>query len=161
MADLLWEQVAEIFDPELVGALPDLVVDDAGMAGWQALLELIAEQDWPCTYEEGGTVRPIPADARRLWNAVHEDSVELRVRPTPGMLVIFRAYAPESIDFDVDLRELQGQQQLDAFCAFLRTVGRHLDRQVLMYAEGDAGHPLLRFDAASDRLKLLAESPQA
>jgi hypothetical protein len=29
------------------------------------------------------------------------------------MLMIFRMYQTESIDFDVDLRELQGQERLD------------------------------------------------
>lgn len=41
--------------------------------------------------------------------------------------MIFRFRGAEEIDFDVDLREIQGQERLDQFCAFLRSVGRHLD----------------------------------
>jgi hypothetical protein len=39
-------------------------------------------------------------------------------------------HAAEEIDFDVDLRELQGQERLDVFCSF--GMGRRLGKPVLM-----------------------------
>jgi hypothetical protein len=60
--------------------------------------------------------------------------------------------------FDVDLRELQGQERLDAFCDFLRAIGRRLGKPVLMDPEGGYGHPVLGFDVEADRVVLLAES---
>lgn len=73
------------------------------------------------------------------------------------MLAIFRFHAPEEIDFDVDLCELQGQERLDVFCGFLRAIGRRLGKSVLMDPEGDYGHPVLGFDVEADRVILLAE----
>jgi LSD1 subclass zinc finger protein len=49
---------------------------------------------------------------------------------------IFRFHADDEVDFDVDLRELQGQERLDVFCGFLREIGRRLGKPVLMDPEG-------------------------
>ncbi len=72
------------------------------------------------------------------------------------MLAIFRAYSAEEIDFDVDLRELQGQDRLDILCGFLSAVGRRLGKPVIMTAEGFRECPILGFDPAVDRVVLLA-----
>ncbi|WP_405826823.1 hypothetical protein OG705_29445 [Streptomyces sp. NBC_00838] len=67
-------------------------------------------------------------------------------------------WAVKEIDFDVDLRELQGQERLDVFCGFLRVVGRRLGKPVLMVSEGgDHSHPLLGFDVETDQVVLLAD----
>jgi hypothetical protein len=60
----------------------------------------------------------------------------LKVWPEPRVLAIFRLYAETEISFDVDLRELQGQQGADTHCAFLRTIGSRLGKPVLMTPEG-------------------------
>jgi hypothetical protein len=73
------------------------------------------------------------------------------------VLAIFRFHAGEEIDFDVDLRELQGQDRLDVFCGLLRAIGLRLGKPVLMDPEGDYGHPVLGFDAEAERVVLLAE----
>ncbi len=74
------------------------------------------------------------------------------------MLAIFRFYSAKQIDLDVDLRELQGQEQLDVFCGFLTAIGRWLGKPVLMDSEGsDHSRPALGFDVETDQLVLLAE----
>jgi hypothetical protein len=75
------------------------------------------------------------------------------------VLTIFRFHSDEEIDFDVDLRELQGQERLDVFCSFLREIGRRLGKPVLMHPEGAHDHPVLGFDVEADRVVLLAEPP--
>ncbi|MEU1116412.1 MULTISPECIES: hypothetical protein [unclassified Streptomyces] len=81
----------------------------------------------------------------------------LRVWPAPGFLVIFRVYEAGQIDFDTDLRELRGQDGVDALCALLRAIGRRLGKPVLLTPESDPRHPVLGFDVAADRVVLLAE----
>ncbi|MFF0637920.1 hypothetical protein ACFYTS_36120 [Nocardia sp. NPDC004151] len=61
------------------------------------------------------------------------------------------------MDFDVDLRELQGQAGVDTLCDFLRTIGRRLGKPVSMYSEGSSHSPVLGFDPAADRVVLLAD----
>lgn len=46
-------------------------------------------------------------DWQSLFDLVR--TADLQVWPVPRVLVIFRPRSAEEIDFDVDLRELQGQ----------------------------------------------------
>ncbi|GAA1543949.1 hypothetical protein GCM10009730_61300 [Streptomyces albidochromogenes] len=73
------------------------------------------------------------------------------------VLAIFRFHAVDEVDFDVDLRKLQGQERLDVFFGFLREIGRRLGKPVLMDPEGDEGHPVLGFDVEADRVVRLAD----
>ncbi|MGP4013361.1 hypothetical protein [Streptomyces sp. 4N124] len=86
-----------------------------------------------------------------------EASVMSRLWPVPRVIASFRPYAADSIDFDVDLRELQGQVQLNVLCGFLRAIGRSLDKSVVLAPEADPGHPVLGFDVGADRVVLLAD----
>ncbi len=74
------------------------------------------------------------------------------------MLAIFRLTSAEEIDFDIDLRELQGQEGVDKLCGFLGEIGRKLGKPVLMTAEGGGReHVVLGFDPVLDRVVLLAD----
>nr|WSX73029.1 hypothetical protein OH826_03735 [Streptomyces sp. NBC_00899]WSX80905.1 hypothetical protein OH826_47775 [Streptomyces sp. NBC_00899] len=157
MADLLWDDVKCFFDPDLMGSLPDVRVPDASVEDWQAVLDLVAANGWKCQYAEGATELPVPRAEAVLSRPADAECPEPRVRPTTDVLAIFRFYAPDEVDFDVRLRELQGQERLDVFCGFLREIGRQLGKPVLMDPEGDYGHPVLGFDVAADRVVLLAD----
>ncbi|MFC9076002.1 hypothetical protein ACFTY7_02945 [Streptomyces sp. NPDC057062] len=159
MSDLLWDDVAYFFDPDLMGSLPDVRVPDASVEDWQALLDLVGECGWKCRYSEGETVLPVPKAETVYSRSADAECPELRVWPSTEVLAIFRFHAPEEIDFDVDLRELQGQERLDVFCGFLRDIGRRTGKPVLMDPEGDYGHPVLGFDVETDRVVRLAEPP--
>ncbi|MFF8882079.1 hypothetical protein [Streptomyces flaveolus] len=157
MADLLWDEVKWFFDPDLLGSLPDLRVPDASVEDWQAVLDLVAEKGWKRRYSEGGRVLPVPRAEDVLSRPADAECPDLRVWPVADVSAIFRFHADDEVDFDVDLRELQGQERLDVFCDFLREIGRRLGKPVLMDPEGDHGHPVLGFDVGADRVVLLAE----
>ncbi|MFE5915174.1 hypothetical protein ACFQ6B_39705 [Streptomyces wedmorensis] len=157
MADLLWDDVKCFFDPDTMGALPDVRAPDVSVEGWQAVLDLVAEKGWKSQYSEGETVLPVPRAEVVLSRPVDAECPNLRVWPTADVLAIFRFLDDEVIDFDVDLRELQGQDRLDVLCGFLREIGRRLGRPVLMDGEGAYGHPILGFDVETDRVVLLME----
>ncbi|MFJ1973795.1 hypothetical protein ACIO93_34625 [Streptomyces sp. NPDC087903] len=157
MADLLWDDVSCFFTQDLMGSLPDLHVPDVSVEDWQAVLQLVAAQGWESQYAEGETVLPLPRAEIVLSRPAGAECPSLRVWPAAGVLAIFRFSVEHEIDFDVDLRELQGQERLDVFCGFLREIGRHLGKPVLMDMEGGHGHPVLGFDVDADRVVLLAE----
>lgn len=102
VADLLWDDVKCFFDPNLMGSLPDVRVP------------------------EGETVLPVPRAEAVLSRSADAECPDLRVWPTTDVLAIFRFHAADEVDFDVDLRKLQGQERLDVFCGFLREIGRRL-----------------------------------
>ena len=153
----MWEEVKNFFDPGLMGSLPDLRVEGASVEDWQAVFDLVHTQGWAWEYAEGDTVLPLPPAADVLARPPGAECPSLRVWPDPGVLAIFRMYAAVEIDFDVDLRELQGQERLDLLCGFLAVIGRRLGKPVLMSPEGDYPHPVLGFDVAADRVVLLAD----
>ncbi|MGA6222581.1 hypothetical protein ACPESV_19890 [Streptomyces umbrinus] len=157
MADLLWDDVSCFFDPDLMGALPDVRVPGASVEDWQAVLDLVVERRLKRQYSEGETVLPVPRAEAALSRPADAECPELRVWPTADVLAIFRFHAADEVDFDIDLRELQGQERLDVLCGFLREIGRQLGKPVLMDPEGDCGHPVLGFDVEADRVVLLAE----
>ncbi|MFF3013744.1 hypothetical protein [Streptomyces sp. NPDC057939] len=156
MTDLLWDDVSPLFDPDLMGSLPDVRVPDASVEDWQAVLDLVVEKGWRYQYSEGGRVLPVPRAEAVLSRSEHAECPDLRVWPTADVLAIFRFRSDDEVDFDVDLRELQGQDRLDVFCGFLREIGRRLGKPVLMDPEGDSGHPVLGFDVQADGVVLLA-----
>ncbi|MFD7236403.1 hypothetical protein ACFWAT_13995 [Streptomyces syringium] len=157
MSELLWDDVKCFFDPELMGALPEVRVPDASVEDWQAVLDLIIARGWRCQYSEGGAVMPVPAAEEGLSRPAGAERGELRVWPAAVVLAIFRFYAPEEVSFEVDLRELHGQERLEVFCGFLRAIGERLGKPVLMDPEGDYGHPVLGFDVATGQVVPLAE----
>jgi hypothetical protein len=157
MPDLWWDDVENFFDPDLMGALPDLSVSDVSVEDWQSVFDLVQSSGWAWEYREGGVVGSMPSAEVVLARSPGSDTVDLRVWPDPAVLAIFRPYSADSIDFDVDLRELQGQQRLDIFCAFLGAIGRRLGKPVLMTSGGDYEHPVLGFRPELDRVVLPAD----
>ncbi|AWN31758.1 hypothetical protein [Streptomyces sp. NEAU-S7GS2] len=157
VSDLLWDDVKCFFDLDLMGALPDVRVPNASVEDWQAVLDLVVEKGWKFQYSEGERVLPVPPAGAVLSRPADAECPDLRVWPTADVLAIFRFLADDEVDFDVDLRELQGQDRLDVFCGFLREVGRRLGKPVLMDPEGEYGHPVLGFDVEADRVVLLAD----
>ncbi|WP_192806317.1 hypothetical protein [Streptomyces sp. SS1-1] len=156
MADLLWGDVRRVFDLDLMGSLPDVPVPHASMEDWQAVLDLVVHKGSRRRYSEGGVVLPVPRAEAVLSRPADAECPELRVWPTADVLAIFRFHAEDEVDFDVGLRELQGQDRLDVLCGFLRDIGRRLGKPVLMDPEGDYDHPVLGYDVEADRVVLLA-----
>lgn len=157
MPDLLWDDVKEFFDPDLMGSLPDVRVADTSVETWQVVLDLVRSQGWSCEYSEDGVAVRLPRAADMLARGESVDAL-LRVRPAAGFLVIFRAYEAGSIDFDVDLRELRDQDGVNLLCRLLRAIGRRLGKPVTLTPESDPFHPVLGFDPAADCVVLLAPS---
>ncbi|MBB4913650.1 hypothetical protein [Streptosporangium saharense] len=158
MPGLVWDEVRCFFDPDLMGALPEVWVADASVADWQMVLDLIEAHPWGSEYLEGDVVMPLPSAEQVLSRPEDAECPTLRVRPAPDVLAIFRFLSDDTIDFDVDLRELQGQERLDILCEFITAIGRKLGKPVMMSPEGDReqDHPVLGFDVEADRMVLLA-----
>ncbi|MBB5776727.1 hypothetical protein [Nonomuraea jabiensis] len=160
MPDLLWDDVKVLFDPEVSGALPDVVVEGTTVEDWQAVLDLVRAQGWQYAYSVGGEPMELSSVADMVAAAYGGGMPELRVTPElrvwpiPEVLMIFRMYQTESIDFDVNLGELQGQERLDVLVDVFHAIGRRLGKPVWMSAEGSPGHPDLVFDVEADRVVL-------
>ncbi|QFZ17055.1 hypothetical protein [Saccharothrix syringae] len=161
MPDLRWDEVKPFFDPELMGSLPDGCVPGTAVEDWQALLDLIRTSGWRWELTRGGTPVPGPLPTAEELLARQDGEVLglLAVWPTPGVRVNFWPFSAEDVDYDFDLRELQGQAGVDAVCGFLAAVGRRLGKRAGMGGEGSGGHPVLAYDPEVDRVVLPEDSP--
>lgn len=155
--DLLWDDVKNFFDPELMGALPDVAVPGTTVEDWQTVLDLVRDRGWKWEYREDGVAVPLASAADMVSAVDREVTADLRVWPVRGVEVIFRLYVVGEVSFEVDLRELQGQAVVDLLCGFLTTIGRTLGKPVRMTPEGDAGHPVLGFEPKAGGVVLLAD----
>lgn len=158
MPDLHWDEVKNFFDPGLMGALPDVFVPDASAEDWQAVFDLVKMRGWQWEFRLGDASSPLPLATEAFARPADAESAALKVWPIPEVLVIFRLIVADEIDFDIDLRELQGQAGVDILCGLLTEIGRELEKPVLMTSEGgDVAHPVLGFDPVLDRVVLLAD----
>lgn len=132
MPDLLWDDVRNFFDPDLMGALPDVSVADTSVDDWQAVFDLVRSSGWTWEYSEGCVRMPLPSAHEVLSRPTETDTALLKVCPVADVRVNFRPMSVGEIDFDVDLRELQGQEGVDVLCGLLGAIGRRLGRPVLM-----------------------------
>ncbi|WP_327007600.1 hypothetical protein OHA72_10210 [Dactylosporangium sp. NBC_01737] len=158
MCDVLWDEVQQWFDPVENGSAPDVIVADTTVADWGRLLGLVQSRGWACRYEVGDRVLPVPKRAAQLFaRGVDGELPLLRVWPDRDLEWIVRPWAAEEILSDVSLYEIQGQDRLDVFCQFLRTLGSALGKKVLVYSEGDNTYPpMMVYEVTDDRVVFLA-----
>jgi hypothetical protein len=88
--DLRWDQVGELFDPDLMGSLPDLFVPDATVHDWQAVLDLVTTSGWEWRFEIGAVEQPLQTATSIFARGAGAETAELRAWPVPGVLAIFR-----------------------------------------------------------------------
>lgn len=163
MHEIRWGDVKEWFDPSENGSAPDVVVPDMTLADWESLFGLIRSECWPCEYDFQDQRLSLPESAAELFVPDPEGWLRtLWVWPDPDLEWIVRPYSPDEILSDVSLYEIQGQERLDTFCDFLRTLGTALRKRVLMYSEGayDDYPPMLAYEVDDDRVVFLAGSWQ-
>lgn len=149
MSDLRWDDVRHLLDDELVGALPDGWVDATTVADWQTVLDLVQAGTRRWQSDEEPLPTAVELAARR--NGSDAEILPVRVEVAPGAWVHLWFLAVETIDFDIDVRQVRGQQALDGLCDFLRDVGRALDRSVWVAPEG-VEEPVLGYDVALGRV---------
>ncbi|MEV4539320.1 hypothetical protein AB0J82_36660 [Asanoa sp. NPDC049518] len=154
MSGLRWDDVQVWFDLDLNGSLPDVHVPETTAEDWRRLIALVQAEGWQWAYLVEGELSELAAVEDMLSR--RGAGVALHVWPAPDVLAIFWPYGAEQIDFDVDLRELQGQERLDVLCRFFTTIGRGLRKPVLMTPEGVGNYPVLGYDPAEDRVVVLA-----
>lgn len=112
--------------------------------------------DWAYEYSQEDHPGLLPS-AGEILDRAPGMSILLKVWPAPDVMATFRFYSAEAIDFDVDLRESQGQEPLDALCAFFRAIGGSLGKPVVMTFEGTSGLPMIGYDIDRDRVIRLAD----
>ncbi|MEO6091060.1 MAG: hypothetical protein ABIQ18_48945 [Umezawaea sp.] len=79
MSDLRWDAVRSFFDPDLVGALPDVFVPDSSAEDWQAVLDLVEARGWRREFARGNVTVPLVVAAEALARTAEAETVVLKV----------------------------------------------------------------------------------
>jgi hypothetical protein len=75
MPDLLWDDVRIFFDPDVMGALPDVCAADTSVEDWQAVFDLIRSSGSAYEYSEGDVTGPLPCAGEVLLRSVGAETV--------------------------------------------------------------------------------------
>jgi hypothetical protein len=79
------------------------------MSNRRTVTGAVEERGWEHQYAEGSLALPVPRAEAVLARPADAECVQLSVWLTADVLAIFRFCSADAIDFDVDLRELQGR----------------------------------------------------
>jgi hypothetical protein len=131
----------------VIASNTDLAEDD-----WQRLLDAFHSSSWPLElhFVEG----PVPSKASELFRLAGEGTHRLVVSPSEEVDVDCYAYwtldtetpHPTTIECNFAKAQIRGQRQLDAFCAFVQTLGSSIRKPVLIADEMAPERPWMRYD---------------
>ncbi|MET9228355.1 hypothetical protein [Lentzea sp. NPDC003310] len=140
MGELRWDDVRGWMDPALGNDMPlhDGCVLGEVREAWRAIAELARARGWR-------TLGP------------ESDGATYHVWPAEGFMVNFFECHDEVV-FDVDTRELQGQERLDLLAAFMRELGLEFGLSVALALEGldPSQNAYLRYEPTSDEFVVKA-----
>ena len=155
--DPQWEEVREDWLPD-DGLrdinFPDAYVEAGGLeiAEWQKLVDWIrARSEWTVSYAEGGEDVEMPSDVAVIMETSLSVSTLWRIDIGRGVIVN-TYFAPGEIEFDVDPREVRGQEEFALVCDFVRSIGALAGRRVEVSAEGSSGPLVMSFDPATSEI---------
>ena len=70
--------------------------------------------------------------------------------------MVIRLYDWESVGFDVNLRTVSKQADVNALTTLMRTIDSAADKSVILSQEGELGkNPVVTYDLEADTVKLL------
>lgn len=155
VTELRWDEVRYWFDVEWNGSAPDGVIHGTTVDDWNAIVRLAYERAWRIEYRDEDEVRPVPADLCVAFGEGREFQPMLAVWPKAEILIDFWLHAPDTIDFDFSLHDVQDQAGLDWLCGFLRVLGQEIGKAVEVMPEGFDQAPFLRYDPTIDRVNVV------
>jgi hypothetical protein len=132
LSGVAWETVAREFAFD--GSWRDIYVFDAGVEGWQSVLDRLRQARYELVYRDAGEVRELPAVAADAFPADGRADRTLSVK-FEGVLAYAHFFTPDEIEFDVDPGAIGGQKQLDALLAFMRLLSDATNRDAVLTPE--------------------------
>ncbi|RSM77232.1 hypothetical protein DL991_21090 [Amycolatopsis sp. WAC 01375] len=129
MQGLRWDEVRSFFDPDQMGALPDVFVPAASAEDWQSVFDLVETRGWRWEFRQGATASPPPHVGR--GDRLRHRSAGLRGQAGVDTLCGFLAEIGRELRKPVLMTPEGGSQ----------------------------AHPVLGFDPTLDRVVSMADPP--
>jgi hypothetical protein len=133
MDGLAWDAVREEFAFD-DGSWRDIYVLGTDMATWQRMLDGLRAAGYDMAYFRDLQPTELPAEAKQAFPPPDECNRLLSVR-FAGVLANCHFFTPEEIEFDIDPREVKGQEQLDALLGFMHCLAEAAAKEAILTAE--------------------------
>ncbi len=128
---MLWDEVRGEFDFD---SWRDIYLSDCDMAAWQRMLDGLRTANYGMEYFRCGQAAELPTDAAQAFPQPGRCDCLLSVRFS-GVLANCHFFTPDEIEFDIDPREVKGQDQLDALLGFIRCLAESVGKDAMMTPE--------------------------
>ncbi len=127
------------------GSLRDIYVLGTSEQDWQTLLSFLRTSSYPLEFLVGGEYQPLPEQVGDIFVLKREVGVTLRI-DREHLEINCHFFTREEIEFDLDPKDFQNDQQVSHLLTFMRAIGRLLNKTVVLTPENCAEFPLFRFD---------------
>jgi hypothetical protein len=132
MDEIAWETVRDEFAFD--GSWRDIYVFGTTIADWQRMLGAIRSAGYRLTYFRTDQPTEMPSKVEDAFPL--PDECDRRLSVCIGdVLANCYFFTVEEIEFDIDPREVKGQQELNALFGFMRCLAHGTEREVVLTAE--------------------------
>jgi hypothetical protein len=137
-----WQDYKDEF--EFDGSWRDIYVFTTDVSDWQRLIDFLRSgvYEYSCTL--GGEEATLPSYAREMFEAGYEFRPLLSVN-VGSVVLNCHFFTEEEIEFDLDPREIKGELQAEQVFAFMRRIGRILDKEVILTPENAQNVAIFKF----------------
>ena len=128
MDRIAWETVRAEFAFD--GSWRDIYVLGTNIATWERMLDGIRAKGYNLKYSRDNRPAELPAHVAQVF-AIRSESSPLLSVEFEGVLANCHFFAPGEIEFDIDPREVRGQERLDALIGFMHCLAEAVGKEVL------------------------------
>jgi len=133
----------------LDGSLRDIYVLGTSEHDWQAMLAYLRVSPYPLEYLVDGEMRPLPEHVAEIFALTEDHFVVLQIdRARLGLKCHF--FTPQQIECDLDPKDFQDEQYVSSLLDFMRSIGRAVNKPIILTGENVAERPLFRYNPATN-----------
>jgi hypothetical protein len=132
MDEIAWDAVRDEFAFD--GSWRDIYVLEADITSWQRMLDGLRAASYDLVYFRDNQPTELPVQAAQAFPLPDECDRLLLVR-FAGVQANCRFFWAKDIEFDIDPREVIGQEQLDALFGFMRCLSEAVGKDAILTPE--------------------------
>ena len=142
---MIWEEYKNEFEPD--GRLRDIYLKDIDLYGWQSFIDFLRSTDAALDYYIEGVAAVLPTSIDKV--VLDQDHPHLLSIHLDGVTVNCHFFLPEEIEMDLDPREIDNEAKAKVVFRFMSTVGRTLNKQVILTPENTEEQPIFKYEPGS------------
>jgi hypothetical protein len=137
-----WDEYKSEFQPD--GRLMDICVVGADLNDWQSFVDFLRKTEAGLDYFVDEAPAELPASIDEV--VVDQDHAHLLVIVLDGVTVNCHFLVLEEIELDFDPREIDCEAKAKVVFRLMSTVGRVLNKQVILMPETADGKPTFKYE---------------